>query len=72
MRNGEGEADGERERGINMFVVDGKIVEADEPRYYLDEDSICYGCRYYIDEEEGCNPPEICAEGSLNSYRMEG
>jgi hypothetical protein len=53
-----------------MVVIDGQIYEADEPRYFLDEDSICYGCPYY--EEDGCEVPEPCIEGNMNSYRMEG
>lgn len=36
--------------------------------YNEDEDSICYGCQYYIGGEEGCNPPNICIEGSLNNF----
>jgi len=44
--------------------------EGAEPRFMLDEDSICYGCKYY--EGGDCNPPEICIEGSMNGYRMDG
>jgi len=54
-----------------MEVIDGKLVESDEPRFLLDEDSICYGCQYYIDEEN-CTTPEPCIQGHMNGYRMDG
>lgn len=54
-----------------MEVINGRIVEADEPRYLLEEDSVCYGCQYY-DDNENCTTPQICIEGSMNGYRMEG
>lgn len=46
----------------------------DEPRYLLDEDSICYGCQYYKGEENGediCETPEPCMGGHMNGYRMD-
>lgn len=39
-----------------------------EPRFLLEEDSVCFGCKYFFGGEDGCNPPNICIEGSLNSY----
>lgn len=54
-----------------------------EPRFKLDEDSICYGCDYYkhrydvifdhyeddYDENDGCcDCPHLCVNGSENSY----
>ncbi|MDD4378321.1 MAG: hypothetical protein PHH48_09315 [Eubacteriales bacterium] len=51
---------------------DNNWYDGDEPRFLLDEDSICYGCQHYIDAEDGCNPLEICIEGNLNDYRMDG
>lgn len=54
-----------------------------EPRFMLDEDSICYGCDYYkhrndvifdhsedeFDENDGCcDVPHLCANGSENFY----
>lgn len=54
---------------------DGKFyfeVNTDEERFLLDEDSICYGCKYFVVGEEGCSVPDICIEGSMNGYRMEG
>ena len=56
-----------------------------EPRFLLDEDSICYGCQYYrskreiihdhtdddFDENGGCCDVHcICADGNMNGYRM--
>lgn len=38
-----------------------------EPRFLLDPDSICYGCKYYLSDEIECNPPNICVEGSMNT-----
>lgn len=58
-----------------MFLVDGKLVEKDEPSFFLDEDSQCYGCEYYEGESEEfgeCHPPELCVCGSMNGYRMNG
>lgn len=55
-----------------MYLINGRLIEADEPRFWLDDDSICYGCKYYIGGEDGCNPPDICIEGSVNGYRMDG
>lgn len=53
-----------------------------EPRFLLDEDSVCYGCEYFIGEVEigipvpeenltcggtcDCNMP--CIDGSMNDY----
>ena len=54
-----------------MFVVNGKLIEKDEARFYLDEDSICYGCYYYA-EDGGCDCIKDCVEGNMNGYRMEG
>ena len=53
-----------------MVVINGEMYESDEPRYFLEKDSICYGCPWY--EEEGCNSEMPCIEGNLNTYRMEG
>lgn len=54
-----------------------------EPRFNLDEDSVCYGCDYYkhrndvifdhsddeYDEHDGCcDVPHLCVDGSENSY----
>ncbi|WP_164509082.1 hypothetical protein [Clostridium rectalis] len=53
-----------------MIIVNGKLLEADEPRFYLDDDNICYGCQYY--GENGCETKDICIEGQLNDYRLDG
>lgn len=53
-----------------------------EPRFLLDEDSVCYGCGHFVSEEEigvpvqeenltcggicDCNIP--CVNGSMNDY----
>ena len=55
-----------------MFVINGKLVEKDEPRFLLDDDSICYGCPYFVGGEEKCNSPKPCIEGQMNNYRQEG
>lgn len=47
-------------------------TDTDEERFLLEEDSICYGCKYFIGGEDGCNPPNSCIEGSMNGYRVEG
>ncbi|MDF2842497.1 MAG: hypothetical protein K0R00_923 [Herbinix sp.] len=68
------------EIGINIGYEQEK-----HPRFRLDEDSICYGCRYFISEEEigvpvpeedlqcggicDCNIP--CNGGIMNEYRQE-
>lgn len=73
------ELERKRERGPKLtyeIEVNGEKVklydcEAEELRFSLDTDNICYGCKYYDDEWE-CNPPELCIEGSMNGYRMEG
>lgn len=56
-------------------LVAGLVKEVekviDEPRFLLDGDSICYGCRYYIGGEEGCNTSNTCIEGSMNDYGIE-
>lgn len=44
----------------------------EEPRFLIEEDSICYGCPYFKDEDKECNPPDVCVEGSMNGYRMNG
>lgn len=56
------------------------LRESDEPRFSLEEDSICYGCEYYtgeaLDEDDvemnGCIVNQPCFEGNMNGYRMEG
>lgn len=53
-----------------MEVIDGKLVEVDEPRFFLEDDSICYGCIYY--GEDGCQVTKTCVEGNMNGYRMRG
>lgn len=62
-----------------------KALKTIEPRFLLDKDSICYGCKYYISVDDvdvpvpeddvscggvcDCNEP--CFEGNLNEYRAE-
>jgi len=57
-----------------METLDGRLVEADEPRFLLDPDSVCYGCQFYesglFDDE--CTTPEPCIQGNMNGYRMDG
>lgn len=59
-------------------------VSNKEPRFRLDEDSVCYGCDYFVSEweigvpvpEEDlncggiCDCNEDCIEGSMNGYRV--
>lgn len=35
----------------------------------MDKDSICYGCKYYINDE--CSSKKICVEGELNKMTLE-
>lgn len=55
-------------RYSNYYNAKEKAFYNEDERFLLDEDSICYGCQYYIGGEEGCNPPNICTEGSLNNF----
>ena len=48
-----------------------KIYDNVEPKFLLDQDSICFGCKYF-DGKENCRTPQLCIEGSMNGYRMEG
>jgi len=32
-----------------------------------DFDSICYGCDYFVGNNETCNTPQLCIEGSMNT-----
>ncbi len=57
----------------------------EEARFRLDEDSTCYGCKYYKniddldeqvdedDENEGgiCTHKGICGDGIMNGYRID-
>ena len=54
-----------------MGIKGVRRVEDNELRFLLDEDSICYGCRYYEDDEN-CITPQPCIEGRMNGYRMNG
>ena len=49
--------------------------EPDEARFELEEDSVCYGCKYYTGTDDGgdtgCEVQQLCCEGSMNGYRME-
>lgn len=66
--------------------IEEVTTDTDEPRFLLDMDSICYGCKYYVSADEvdeavsednvlcggvcDCNEP--CYGGNMNGYRMEG
>jgi hypothetical protein len=46
--------------------------ENKEPRFLLDMDSICYGCQYFVGENDDCKTPQPCIEGGMNGYRADG
>jgi|LakMenEpi03Aug12_release.lakeMendotaPanAssembly.Ray.scaffolds.fasta_scaffold1326657_1 hypothetical protein len=52
--------------------IEGFEPNEDEPKFALELDSICYGCKYFVGEDEDCTTPKPCIGGNMNGYRMDG
>jgi|688.fasta_scaffold793524_2 hypothetical protein len=62
----------------NLSLVEGqrllfeRLAEYEDKEYEAEFDSICYGCKYFVGEDEDCTTPKPCIGGNMNGYRMDG
>jgi hypothetical protein len=49
-----------------------RLAEYEDKEYEAEFDSICYGCKYFVGEDEDCTTPKPCIGGNMNGYRMDG